>query len=66
LVDGVEGTNRWVWDAGRRGQFFLKLRVKPEVAAREVDRLFLRGAWAAVVGEEEGKEPWSSCGQKEL
>jgi hypothetical protein len=74
LVDGVEGTNRWVWDKGGREQFFLKLRVKPEVAAEEVDRLFLRGAWAAVegggkgevVGEEEGKEPWSSCGHKEL
>lgn len=55
-VDGGEGTNRWVWDEGRREQFFLRLRVAPEVAAEEVDRLFLRGAWGAVKGEGEGEE----------
>jgi len=38
------GTNQWVDDGKEHDQFFLRLKVTNETAAREVDRLLLEGA----------------------
>jgi hypothetical protein len=40
----TNGTNRWIWDAERENQFFLRLKIDNETAAAELDRLFLKGA----------------------
>jgi hypothetical protein len=69
-VEPDDGTNHWVWDEGVKTQHFLRLRVDEEVAAAEVDRLFLRGALSAVAGQHglrrEGGLPCSTCGHAEL
>ncbi|KAK4033068.1 inosine-uridine preferring nucleoside hydrolase-domain-containing protein [Parachaetomium inaequale] len=47
-VDEGDGSNRWVWDEGVRGQVFLRLAAGNETAAEEVDRLMLRGAMSVL------------------
>ncbi|KAH8899056.1 inosine/uridine-preferring nucleoside hydrolase [Thozetella sp. PMI_491] len=43
----ADGSNAWVYDESIRGQHWLKLKVSNEAASEELDRLYLRGAWAA-------------------
>ncbi|KAI0402603.1 inosine/uridine-preferring nucleoside hydrolase [Xylaria palmicola] len=43
----ADGANRWVWDRRVRNQFFLRLDTDVESAAKELDRLLLRGALSA-------------------
>ncbi|KAF1965138.1 inosine/uridine-preferring nucleoside hydrolase [Bimuria novae-zelandiae CBS 107.79] len=55
-----DGTNEWVDDGVRRGQRYLKLRAGSEVAAAELDRLFLVAAerfskYAKTWGEGKGE-----------
>ncbi|KAI0481627.1 inosine/uridine-preferring nucleoside hydrolase [Xylaria cf. heliscus] len=40
----IDGSNRWIWDPKVQNQFFLRLKVDEEMAAAELDRLFLQGA----------------------
>lgn len=43
----ADGANRWVDDGEAHNQFVLRLKARNETAAKEVDRLFLRGARSA-------------------
>lgn len=46
-VDPANGTNTWVWEEGRRNQFFLRLKKRNETVAAKVDELFLQGSLSA-------------------
>lgn len=47
------GSNQWIWDGTVTNQHFLQLRVSNETAARELDRLYLRGAQSALTPAKE-------------
>ncbi|CCC13645.1 unnamed protein product [Sordaria macrospora k-hell] len=60
-VNERDGSNKWVWDEETKNQFVLALEKTEETVAREIDRLFLKGAKSAAVekvapmsGEEAG------------
>ncbi|KAH7635721.1 inosine-uridine preferring nucleoside hydrolase-domain-containing protein [Sordaria sp. MPI-SDFR-AT-0083] len=60
-VNERDGSNKWVWDEETKNQFVLALEKTDETVAREIDRLFLKGAKSAAVekvapmsGEEAG------------
>lgn len=47
------GSNQWIWDESVTNQHFLRLRMSNETAARELDRLYLKGAQSALAPAKE-------------
>lgn len=57
------GTNQWIWDVQRQNQFFLRLKMKNETMAAELDRLLLRGALSVAVPSEKERSREYQIGQ---